>query len=430
MSGLRLVRLAKATSALSIVDQAFISGGNFASGVVLARALPTTDFGLFVVANFGLLLALAMQNGLTLQPLVIRGAALPDPGFRRFLRASLPIQAVFITSSTLLVAAVALLWEPLRPLALPLAAAAALTQGQEFCRRALYTRGHLHAAMLNNVTNYDLQALLLAAVALSGALSLLVALWIVALTSALAVLLGLCQLRRFATPDSDNFHTVLHQTLQIGKWTGPSVVLVSASAEAYPALVTALAGLPSAAGMGAIRQVISPVHLLSRPLENYHLPRAAHALAHQGTDGLNRVLWQAGRVTAPGYLLYVLVLAIMPGWVLGTIYGDRYIQFAQGLQVFALAYALQAPVQILKLEINARRLQRHLFLADMWVVIVVYSLGLHLITQLGLVGAGLTTVVAYAGQCAFLAIAVARARRMARHDLAQQGSTVEAWADA
>jgi O-antigen/teichoic acid export membrane protein len=86
-------------------------------------------------------------------------------------------------------------------------------------------------------------------------------------------------------------------------------------------------------------------------------------------------------------------------------------------------------VQILKLEINARRLQRHLFLADLWVVAVVYSVGLYLISQLGLVGAGLTTIVAYAGQCAFLSIAVARARHVVRGDPGPQPGRLEAWAD-
>jgi O-antigen/teichoic acid export membrane protein len=412
-------------SALSIVDQALISGGNFASGVVLARALPSTDFGLFVVANFGLLLALAMQNGLTLQPLVVHGAALPDRAFRRFLRASLPIQAVFITSSTLLVAAVALLWEPLRPLALPLSAAAALTQAQEFCRRALYTRGHLRAAMLNNVINYGLQALLLAAVALSGALSLLVALWIVALTSALAVLLGLCQLRRFATPETDNFHTVLHQTLRIGKWMAASQALSIASIEAFPAVVTVLAGLPSTAGLGVIRQLTGPLHLLTRPLENYHLPRAAHALAHQGSDGLDGILRHAMLLTAPPYLLFLALITVAPEATVGAVYGDKYTSYGEILRVFAFAKLVDLPAHILNLEINARRLQRFRFVAEVWTAAVVYSVGLLLIAGAGLMGAAITVAAISLGRLAIFAGVTMYARLASRSAPQPSGSPAE-----
>src|SRR4051794_26873454 len=59
---------------LSFADQGLISGGNFFSAVVLARALETHEFGLYTVINTAIWFTVAVQNGLILQPLVIRGA--------------------------------------------------------------------------------------------------------------------------------------------------------------------------------------------------------------------------------------------------------------------------------------------------------------------------------------------------------------------
>src|SRR5438034_1344372 len=100
------------------------------------------------------------------------------------------MQTVVAERSGLLLVRRLVAWEPLRPFAPPIVVATVALQGQDFCRRALYTRGRVGAALVNNLVNYDLQALALAAVALGPGLDLARALWIVAATSVLALALG------------------------------------------------------------------------------------------------------------------------------------------------------------------------------------------------------------------------------------------------
>lgn len=404
-------RLRRARGIISIFDQALISAGNFGTGVILARTLDPPVFGVFVLANLTLWLTLAVQNAVTLQPLVVNGAALGDGDFRRYLRANLPLQAAFIACSSLMVAGVAVLWEPFRALALPLAVAAVFFQGQEFCRRVLYTRLHLKAAVLNNVVNYDLQAVLVGALAWAGVLGLASALWAIALTSLLASLLGVWQLRRFASHEREDVGSVARRNFQLAKWLLPSTILASVSAEAYPFLLANLAGLAATAGYGVIRQVMGPIQLLARPLENYYLPRATRAVAEAGTPGITRVLWRAVGVTAPPYLLYLLAVAAAPAFLLERTFGPAYGEYAPSVRLFVLAALLYFPLLILRIEVNARRLQRYVFVGEAWVALVVYSFGLYLIAQYSIDGAAITTLLAIMGQLGLFLIVVVRARR-------------------
>jgi O-antigen/teichoic acid export membrane protein len=411
---MRLARFHQRTRLLALlpyVDQAVVSAGNFGTGVVLARALEQQDFGVYVLASLGLWVLLNFQNGLTLRPLVLLGASLDHLAFSRLLRASLVIQIVFIACATTVLTGVALAWEPLRGVVVPLVVAASLTQAQELCRRVLYTRGRIGGAALNNAINYDLQVLALAVVGLSMGLSIASTLWIVAATSLLAALFGAWQLRSYLNTESDDPRQVGRRTLEIGKWTAGSLVLTTFSWEAYPAIIQTFHGLASTAGLGVIRQILGPVHLLTRPLDTYYLPRAVQALAREGSSGIRRVLWQAARLTGPPYLMYLLVLASAPQLVIGRIYGETYVQYADAARLFALAELLVLPLSVLILEASARRLQRSLLLANVWSAFLLSTVGVLAVASFGLNGAALSMAASMAGQIAIVAIIVVRARR-------------------
>ena len=112
--------LARNHAAVSFLDQAIISGGNFGSGIIAARALGPVDFGLYFIATMIILEAASIQNALTLQPMIVNGASLSDRDFARFFGAQVVIQAGMVVAGALIVLAIALIWEPLRPVALRL----------------------------------------------------------------------------------------------------------------------------------------------------------------------------------------------------------------------------------------------------------------------------------------------------------------------
>jgi O-antigen/teichoic acid export membrane protein len=393
-----------------LADQASVSAGNFASGLIAARALSTEGFALYVLANVAIWFAVEVQRGLILQPLVIEGAPLEDEPFRRLLRAYAKLQLIYLAGAFGLILLAGLAWEPTRAVALPLAAAAAGLQAQEFCRRALYTRGRSTAALLNNLVNYDLQALVLFLLASAGLLEIDRALWVMAATSLCAAVLGALQLRAPVVGQSDTVSTVFRRSTRVGLWGGLAAAAAYATIGAQPLLVSAVLGLPAAAAMGVVRQVMGPAHLILRPLDNHYLPRMSRALAGEGSSA-DRVLWRAVLVSAPAFGLYVLAVVAAPAAAVEWVFGSRYAEYADVLRLFALCELMHLPRAILLLEVQARRLQRFAFLGELWSALAIFALGPPLMLRLGLAGAAASAGLALGGQAAVCLVLVVLARR-------------------
>jgi hypothetical protein len=240
------------------------------------------------------------------------------------------------------------------------------------------------------------------------------ALWIVAATSIAALAVGAWTLRRLVAGEGEPLGAVARQNLEIGKWTCAWEGTYVASTHVYPALVANLAGLEAAAGMGAILQLLGAVNLLTRPMHNYFLPRAARAYAQEGTSGLGRVLVQMTRLTAPPFILFLLVLVAAPALSLELMFGARFTQYAQVLQIFGLAWLLRFPQHLLDVTFQAVRRPRYSLYGQLCVAAIVYTAGVWLISSLGLGGAALATLLASAAQAVFLVGAALRWRRHER----------------
>ena len=61
----------------AIADQGIASAGNFATTLLLARALAPAEFGTFVLLNSACLVVLGFQGNLVSTPLVVLGASEP-----------------------------------------------------------------------------------------------------------------------------------------------------------------------------------------------------------------------------------------------------------------------------------------------------------------------------------------------------------------
>lgn len=63
------------------------------------------------------------------------------------------------------------------------------------------------------------------------------------------------------------------------------------------------------------------------------------------------------------------------------LYGSKYAEFSEALRVYALGELLWIPALVLKLEIDARRMQRYLLAFEILSAALIYSVGLYLIGQ-------------------------------------------------
>jgi O-antigen/teichoic acid export membrane protein len=400
--------------ALAVIDQAVISAGNFGTSVILARALDQASFGVFVLAMAVPLIILQIQYGLLMNPLVVNGAAMDQATFGRFARANAWLQVGFTSITCAVLAIVVIIWEPLQAVAVPLLLLTGLWQIQEFCRRVLYTRGLIRSALFNNFVNYDAQVIVIALAYWLGNISLTGALWVAVATSAAAIVLGAWQLRPLIGSTAMDVLVAARESFAVGKWTASAAALVAAGHQSTPFFVTLVDGLPSAAALGVMYQLIGPVHLLGRPIQNYFTPMAIRALADHGAAGLERLVRQTILITGPAYFAYTLVLALLPAQFLTILYAGKYTDFADELRIFAIMQLIAFAELVQILELSARRMQKHIFLGFALFTGVLYSVGWYLTAQSGVRGLIWALTAATCVQVVFYAIVVLRARWAAR----------------
>lgn len=72
---------------VAIFDQAFISAVNFSVGVLLIRRIPAHEYGLFVLLNGIILLAIGIQNAVITTPMTVLGPKLQAPEKKQFVSA-------------------------------------------------------------------------------------------------------------------------------------------------------------------------------------------------------------------------------------------------------------------------------------------------------------------------------------------------------
>jgi glycosyltransferase involved in cell wall biosynthesis len=173
--------------------------------MLAGRAMDKDDFGAFTLTFSALLFANMIQAGLVTQPHNILGTSRHGHDYARYTSSTAVAQlyiAAFGTIVSLLVWLFALaMGYTAAPLMLALAASIFAWQMQEFVRRVLYTKGRIDAAFVNDIISYGGQTALIAVLYRYNQLTGARALYALAITSALAALVGAWQIRHSLTRD-------------------------------------------------------------------------------------------------------------------------------------------------------------------------------------------------------------------------------------
>ncbi|MDH4053327.1 MAG: hypothetical protein OEU93_17300, partial [Rubrivivax sp.] len=186
-------RRARAPAALALTDQLVVSGCNFGSAVIVARELPTHDFGLFSLAAMCCLFLSNLHRAALTQPMNVLGASDTPDQIGRRLAGLLRLHGLIVplAAAALLLAA----WLLFPDAGIVLAAIVYFTcfALQETLRRYWYTRVAIREALVNDVLSYGGQLAALLVLAGVDGLSGASALSAMAATSLLAFAIGAAQ---------------------------------------------------------------------------------------------------------------------------------------------------------------------------------------------------------------------------------------------
>jgi len=314
----------------ALVDQALISGSNFAANIVLVRGLGLTDFGKYYVAYAVILYANALQVSFITTPMLITAPMLDGDDKTRLLNGMLTMQ---LLASILLFAIFAIAGAVLHlftsyyslPCILAIAFSIGTYQLQDWLRRYYFLTSRGNLAIVCDFISYFVQLVLLAALAWTKNLTLPLTFWAITLTSLAAFSMGPItdRLRPSITRMRETWARCkrLSRELFIAnqvRWFGDQGILL---------IGTSIVGATNVGGLRATQSLAGPVNIALTSLDNVLPMKIGELLKTKGTAGAYSYIRKAMIVSTLALGLLLIPIAIFGRSILRIVYGAAVVAF-------------------------------------------------------------------------------------------------------
>jgi O-antigen/teichoic acid export membrane protein len=372
-----------------LADQTLISIANFATLLILARALGSAEFGAFVLAYTALLFLNGIQAALVTQPHNVLGQNREEGEYIRYTSSTALGQVVFaaILSVVALVSALAAakFASHAAAILLALAPAIAASQLQEFVRRVLYTEGRLVTAFTVDLIGYAGQVGAFLGLVSFAKIDAPRALYAAGATSAVAAAFGAWKIRHSLRRAVDR--GALEENWIFGKWLAAALAASWLAGQLYIYLTAAMRGATAAGVLRAAQIVLGPLSTFLLFLFTILPIRYARTRGRDGDAGLHHALILTYVATAPLVLIYCLAVAIFSGPILRLLYGTSYSKYGDVVVLFSVYYFVLHPVYLLTSALSAKRWTRPLFTGNLYAAALGVVGGWLLILAWGVNGA-------------------------------------------
>lgn len=375
----------------ALLDQALVSGANFATNILLARSLGLREYGIFALSWMVVLFANSLQYAFVITPMVSIGPKQEDeerPGYyggvlvQELAFAALAAAVVFVgvCAATRLHPA----WRT-HGLALPLAAATAAYLLQDFLRRYFFATGQKNYALRSDALSYLTQLPLLALLTRKPHSSVSGMLWAIGGTSLLAFLAyarryGPVRFSKGATAET------LRRHWRMSRWLAPSAFMSWGAGNLFLMAAPFYYGAPAAAALRAAQNIVALAHVWYLGLDNIVPAEAARQFHRGGAEALLRyiqsVLCRWGGLT----LVFVLCIAAAPEFWLHLAYGGKYASYGPVLRLYALLYLAIFLSGPLRAGLQALEFTAPIFWSYPFLILFSATLAGPLARQLGLRG--------------------------------------------
>lgn len=377
----------KRALALSIIDQAMISGFNLVLNLALIAFATPEQFGIFVLVQAIGFFAISAQNALIITPLNYLLPGQPEPVVQRELSMLTSANAILILLGLVLALALAMMINADLPLYLAILAFFGVTLAREYVRNVLV------------ITERIAQTLILDAAAIAATFLLLLGFWQIlppaaaalfalALGNLIVLVAGRIRLHwqpARLTAHFGDYRRVWEKT----RWALQGALQNEVEARSY---VILLERWRDAAALGTIqagRTVLSPLLLIAPSWRRIARPKIVRHLQNGEHDAVRATLWSGALVIAAASLAYGLVIylawPLFEAHVFKGRYGDMH-NIVLGWWIYALVVGL-AGIAATQLEAQRR------FRALAMVGLVIAGLVIIVLAPLVWLGASLMTIV-------------------------------------
>lgn len=329
----------------ALTDQAVVSATNFLTSVMLARFMGLREFGVFALAWMSVLFVNSLQTALIVAPMMSIGPKQESKNKPQYFGAVVFQELVLVFFCFILVFIALTIsgnyfhHADLHLLALPLAFSAFAYQMQDFVRRYFFATRQGNRALADDAISYLTQLPILFGLYKAGHLNSATALWAMAGTSILGLVVGWLWME----PLEFNWQwikTISQRHWQISRWLSASALLQWTSGNLFIIAAPVFYGAAAAGVLKASQNLMGVTHVWFQGLDNVVPAETACRLHEGGVHSMlaytKFILFKWGGLT----LLFASIIAAAPGFWLRLIYGPEMVQYGYILRLYALLYVI------------------------------------------------------------------------------------------
>ncbi|HEX5102882.1 MAG TPA: lipopolysaccharide biosynthesis protein, partial [Pirellulaceae bacterium] len=382
-------------SALSVFDQAVVSGTSFVTAVILARQCPREELGVYYLALSLIFFVRGIQEQIVCAPYMIYCSRKQGTALAEYAGSSLIHQCVVMSAaSTILAGALLLGFAPAVTQAAfwLLVGAGPLLLLREYIRQMSFAHLEMRTAITVDVAVSVLQLVAMGGLVLTGHLGVVETLATMGISSGVPAIVWLLAKSRPMLPRLDAALRDFLSNWTFARWALASQLLACTTPYVMPWVVALTHGEADTGTLGACVTLVGLANMFMMGLCNFLSPRAARAFAEGGLAELKSVLAKTallfglslGSIAVAGFLVGepVAMLVYGPqfagtGWIIGVL----------SLSVLANSMGVTAGNGLWAME----RPQAN-FVADLTSLGVVIVATISLVPLFGPLGAALATL--------------------------------------
>jgi O-antigen/teichoic acid export membrane protein len=358
---------------------------------MLARFMGLREFGVFALAWMSVLFVNSLQNALIVAPMMSIGPKQESKDRPQYFGAVVFQELVLVFFCFILVfIALSIAGNyfhqaNLHLLTLPLAFSAFAYQMQDFVRRYFFATRQGKRALADDAISYLTQLPILLGLYKAGHLNSANALWAMAGTSILGLVIGWLWMEPLEF-DRQWIKAITQRHWRISRWLSASALLQWTSGNLFIIAAPVFYGAAAAGVLKASQNLMGVTHIWFQGLDNIVPAETARHLHEGGVHSMlaytKSILFKWGGLT----LLFAAIIAAAPGFWLRLIYGPEMVQYGYILRLYALLYVIVFIGGPLRAALQALEFTVPIFWSYLAMTIFAFCFAIPLAKWLGLSG--------------------------------------------
>ncbi len=330
-------------SIFSIIDQGIISFSNFVSGIIIARALAPSGYGIYSLFFGALMLLAGIQNALMTGPVRVLGVKTNEEETLYYFNTQLILQ--YILGTLISISAIFILYVFLHvewKLIVNFSICLFSWQLMELTRVIYLTRLTLKKLFLVDLITQILRISALYYLASSTLLDPANALAAISASSLLGVLIFFLTEPGIGLRNNNPILETMHSNWEFGRWLLLETIVYSASTQAYLYFTALWIDTKSVGALSAVQNILNVFNIFLIGLMGFAVPVARKKLLAFGYRIWKRWLLQVGFTLFLLAAMIGLFMSIFARPILALVYSSTFTTYSYLMPIFAVILCFKA----------------------------------------------------------------------------------------